>query len=175
MPAGPRSRLVIPASLAVIACDLPERRRTSAVGPWTAALAVALASGPVVGGYLTDRWGWACVFLLNLPFRAMAALLALAVPAAAPRRRPRLLSALDLPGVLLSGAALYFLTHGLIEGGTQGFGSAPALASLTTAGITGLAFIAVEARTFLPLVDLTTFRSRSFSGGISAQVMWGTG
>ncbi|MBR7678737.1 MFS transporter, partial [Streptomyces daliensis] len=70
---GAGAACVIPASLAVVASDIPEKRRTFAIGVWTAALAVALASGPVVGGVVTEHWGWEWVFLLNLPFGVTAA------------------------------------------------------------------------------------------------------
>lgn len=78
---GVGAALVIPASLAVVAADLPAHRRSTAVGLWTAALAVALALGPVVGGYVTERWSWEWVFALNVPFGLLALLLVPAVPA----------------------------------------------------------------------------------------------
>lgn len=167
---------VIPASLAVVAGDLPADRRTFAIGVWTASLALALASGPVVGGVVTERWGWEWVFLLNLPFGLLAAVLALSVPARAESiRRGGLLRVLDVPGVLLSAIALYALTYGLVEGGEKGFRSDPVPACLTVAAVSGAAFLVVEARTYLPLVDLRAFRIRSLSGGMAAQVMWGIG
>lgn len=173
---GVGAACVIPASLAVVAGDLPPERRTFAIGVWTASLALALASGPVVGGLVTERWGWEWVFLLNLPFGLLAAGLATAVPAAARARRGRgLPRVLDVPGVLLSGTALYFLTYGLVEGGERGFRSEPVPACLTVATVTGLMFLVVEARTYMPLVDLRAFRIRSLSGGMAAQVMWGIG
>ncbi|MGW7517544.1 MFS transporter [Streptomyces sp. NPDC054796] len=174
---GAGAACVIPASLAVVAGDIPEKRRTFAIGVWTAALAVALASGPVVGGVVTEHWGWEWVFLLNLPFGVTAALLALAVPAPTrdTRRVGELLRVLDVPGVLLSGTALYFLTYGLVEGGEKGFRTDPVPLCLTVAAVTGLAFLAVEARTFLPLVDLRAFRVRTLSGGVVAQMLWGVG
>ncbi|MEW2398844.1 MFS transporter [Streptomyces sp. NPDC046862] len=78
---GVGAALVIPASLAVVAADLPAHRRSTAVGLWTSALAVALALGPVVGGYVTERWSWEWVFALNVPFGLLALLLVPSVPA----------------------------------------------------------------------------------------------
>src|SRR5262245_40938731 len=82
---GAGAALVIPACLAVVAADLPARRRATAVGLWTASLAVALALGPVIGGFVTEHWGWSWVFLLNVPFGVLALLLVPAVPAARQR------------------------------------------------------------------------------------------
>ncbi|MGW8380896.1 MFS transporter [Streptomyces sp. ODS28] len=175
---GAGAACVIPASLAVVAGDLPERSRTFAVGVWTAALAVALASGPVLGGAVTEHGGWEWVFLLNLPFGVVAALLALAVPrrCVGVRRSPSaLLRVLDMPGVLLSGVALFLLTYALVEGGERGFGRSPVPECLLGAGVAGAAFLFAQSRAFTPLVDPRAFRSRSLTGGAAAQVLWGVG
>ncbi|MFD4029430.1 MFS transporter [Streptomyces sp. NPDC058637] len=172
---GVGAALVIPASLAVVAADLPARRRTTAVGLWTAALATALALGPVIGGFVTERWGWSWVFLLNVPFGVLALALVPAVPAARARTGAGLLRLLDLPGVVLSSLALFLLTYGLVKGGEHGFGTSPAPLCLWLAGATACAFLVVEARTPVPLFDLRLLRSRTLSGGAAAQVLWGIG
>jgi EmrB/QacA subfamily drug resistance transporter len=172
---GTGAALVIPASLAVVAGDLPARRRAAAIGLWTAALAIALAMGPVVGGAVTERWGWSWVFLLNVPFGVLALLLVPAVPAPRDRIRRGLLPLLDLPGALLSSAALVLLTYGLVKGGEGSFADSPVPLCLALSAVAGAAFLAVEARTFLPLVDLGLLRGRALSGGAAAQVLWGIG
>jgi EmrB/QacA subfamily drug resistance transporter len=171
---GVGAALVIPASLAVIAVDLPARLRSTAVGLWTAALAVALALGPVVGGFVTQRWGWGWVFTLNVPFGLIALLLMPAVPArsvACASRR----GGLDLPGVLLSVLALYLLTYGLVRGQEHGFATAPVPLCLGVSAVAAGVFVVVEARTARPLVEPGLLRDRFLSGGIVAQVLWGVG
>ncbi|MFI9333424.1 MFS transporter [Streptomyces althioticus] len=56
---GAGAALIVPASLAVVARDLPPRRRATAIGLWTASLALALALGPVIGGFVSTRTGMA--------------------------------------------------------------------------------------------------------------------
>ncbi|MFD8568974.1 MFS transporter [Streptomyces sp. NPDC059639] len=172
---GGGAALVIPASLAVVAADLPARRRATAVGLWTASLAVALALGPVIGGFVTEHWGWHWVFLLNVPFGMLALLLVPAVPAARGRRATRLPALLDLPGVALSALALSLLTYALVKGGEHTFSTQPVPLCLWLAAATGAAFLVVETRTFLPLIDLRMLRDRFLVGGVAAQVMWGIG
>lgn len=172
---GVGAALAIPASLAVVAGDLPAPRRAMAVGLWTSALALALAMGPVVGGFVTEHWGWSWVFLLNVPFGAVALALVPAVPAARTRVRKGLLPLLDLPGALLLSLALFLLTYGLVRGGEHSFSASPVPLCLGLAAAAGCAFVAVESRTFLPLVDLRLLRNRSLSGGAAAQVLWGIG
>jgi EmrB/QacA subfamily drug resistance transporter len=172
---GAGSALVVPASLAVVAGTLPARLRSLAVGLWTAALALALALGPVLGGLVTQHWGWRWVFLLNVPAGALGLLLAAAVPAAAPPPRRPGAGALDLPGVALSGTALCLLDYGLLRGGTTGFGAAPVRGALVAAAVCAGLFLAVEARARAPLLALGLFRDRALSGGTAAQVLWGIG
>ncbi|MFD7713196.1 MFS transporter [Streptomyces sp. NPDC059786] len=171
---GVGAALVIPASLAVVAADLPPRRRSTAVGLWTAALAVALALGPVVGGFVTQQWSWGWVFAINVPFGLVTLLLVPAVPAAPARATPGR-AALDPPGVLLSVLALYLLTYGLVRGGDHGFGTRPVPLCLAVSAAAGCAFAVREARTAQPLVRLGLLRDRFLTGGVLAQVLWGIG
>ncbi|MCM2423095.1 MFS transporter [Streptomyces sp. RKAG293] len=172
---GAGAALVIPATLAVITGHLPAARRSLAVGLWTAALAVALALGPVLGGFITERWGWRWVFFLNVPFGVLGLLLAGAVPAAVRRPGPSALRRLDGPGVVLSSAALYLLAYGLLEGGAHGFTRWPVPQCLFAAALTGRLFVALEIRRAAPLLELGLFRDRLLSGGTAAQVLWGIG
>ncbi|WP_439945518.1 MFS transporter [Streptomyces sp. BBFR109] len=172
---GSGAALVIPATLAVIAADLPERRRAPAIGLWTAALAVALASGPAVGGLITQHWGWSWVFLLNVPFGALALALTAAVPAARERPPAGLLARLDLPGVALSVLAPLLLTYGLVRGGDDSFRAAPVPYCLAGAALCVLALVGVERRAAQPLVEPDLLRTRSLGGGALAQVLWGIG
>ncbi|MFA3877819.1 MFS transporter [Streptomyces sp. MMCC 100] len=164
---GSGAALVIPATLAVVAADLPERRRAPAIGLWTATVAVALASGPAVGGLVTQPWGWSWVFLLNVPFGALALALTAAVPA--PRERPPsgLLTRLDLPGVVLSTLAPLLLTYGLVRGGEHSFLAPPVPHCLAGAALCVLALLVTERRTPQPLMDLDLLRTRSLGAGRS--------
>ncbi|MEU6065052.1 MFS transporter [Streptomyces sp. NPDC047082] len=173
---GAGAALVVPASLAIVASDLPARRRATAIGLWTASLALALALGPVIGGFVTEHWDWSWVFLLNVPVGAVALVLVPAVPAAGRRGADRLrTSLLDVPGVVLSAVALFLLTYALVKGGEHTFSAPPVPLCLWLSAATGAAFLLVETRTFVPLVDLRMFRDRMLVGGVVAQVLWGAG
>ncbi|MEU9751837.1 MFS transporter [Streptomyces althioticus] len=173
---GAGAALIVPASLAVVARDLPPRRRATAIGLWTASLALALALGPVIGGFVTEHWGWTWIFLLNVPFGVLALLLVPAVPSAGRRGAGRWsASLLDVPGVVLSAVALFLLTYALVKGGEHTFSTPPVPLFLWLSALTGVAFLLVEARAFLPLVDLRMLRDRILVGGVAAQVLWGVG
>lgn len=169
---GVGAALVVPASLAVVAADLPAHRRSTAVGLWTAALAVALALGPVVGGFVTQRWSWDWVFALNVPFGLLTLLLVPAIPAGSTESAR---GGLDLAGVGWSVLSLYLLTYGLVRGGEHGFTAAPVLLCLGVASVAAGVFVVVEVRAERPLVDLRLLRDRFLSGGVLAQMLWGVG
>lgn len=169
---GVGAALVIPASLAVVAADLPARRRSMAVGLWTAALALALALGPVVGGFITQQWSWGWVFALNVPLGLLALPLVAAVPA---RSGERARGGVDLPGVLLSVLSLYLLTYGLVRGGEHGFGSRPVPLCLGASAVAAAVFLVLQTRTARPLVELRLLRDRFLTGGVLAQMLWGIG
>ncbi|MEU1166825.1 MFS transporter [Streptomyces sp. NPDC005921] len=169
---GVGAALVVPASLAVVAADLPAHRRSTAVGLWTAALAVALALGPVVGGFVTQRWSWDWVFALNVPFGLLTLLLVPAIPAGSTGSAR---GGLDLAGVGWSVLSLYLLTYGLVRGGEHGFTAAPVLVCLGVAAVAAWVFVVVEVRAERPLVDLRLLRDRFLGGGVLAQMLWGVG
>jgi EmrB/QacA subfamily drug resistance transporter len=171
---GLGAALVTPATLAIITATYTTRRdRAMAVGVWSAVGALALAVGPLVGGLISQHLQWGWIFFINVP--AGVATLALALWAITDDAAGRVRSRIDLPGVVTSALALFALTYALIEGHDKGWTSLPILASFGAAALLGAAFTVIEARTAEPMVDVSLFADRVFSGGIVAIVMWGFG
>jgi EmrB/QacA subfamily drug resistance transporter len=164
---GLGAALVTPTTLAIISNAFPDpRERASAVGVWAGVGALALAVGPLLGGVLAQHASWGWIFTLNVPVGAGTLLLggwAVTGSREAARRR------LDLPGVGLSVVALTALTWSLIEGGSRGWTSAAVLGSFAVAALAGVLFVLVEQRSADPMVEVSLFRARSFSGGILAR------
>jgi EmrB/QacA subfamily drug resistance transporter len=69
---GIGAALLTPASLALIGATFPKAERTAAIGVWAAASSLTSAAGPVLGGLLTERFGWQAVFWINPPLAAIA-------------------------------------------------------------------------------------------------------
>ncbi len=171
---GLGAALVTPTTLALISATFTSRRdRAMAVGIWSAIGALALAVGPLFGGLISQHLAWGWIFFINVPAGLATIALALwAVPddsASAARHR------LDVPGILTSAVALFALTYGLIEGHDKGWTSAVILAAFGLAAAALVAFAVVERRSLEPMVDVSLFTDRVFSGGIIAVVMWGFG
>lgn len=172
---GAGAALLTPAALAILPAAFTQaRERAMAIGIWSAVGALALAFGPLTGGFISQHWHWGWIYLINVPIGvltfALAAYAIREVPDPAARNRR-----LDLPGLLTSSTALAALTFGLIEGERRGWTSVTILGAFALAALSGLAFWAVERSGTDPMVDLSLFRSRLFSGGSTAMGLWAFG
>jgi len=170
---GIGAALVTPTTLAIISATFTDpRERNAAVGVWGGVGALALAVGPVLGGFLTQHVSWEWIFWINLPVGIVTLVLgAWSITESREDEARRL----DLPGVALSTVSLFALTWALIEGHDRGWTSAGILGAFAVAAVTALAFVAVELRVAQPMVDVTLFARREFSGGIVALMLWAFG
>ena len=172
---GVGAALLTPASLALLTELFPDpRERGAAIGIWGGVGALALAVGPVTGGWLSEHLSWGWIFLINVPIGAATVVLALlSFPARA--ARPSASRRLDLPGLTASSVSLFALTYALIEGDSRGWTSATILAAFGVAAAAFAAFLLIEARSAEPMVDLAFFRLRVFSGGLLVMGLWAFG
>jgi EmrB/QacA subfamily drug resistance transporter len=170
---GVGAALLTPVTLALIPVLFPNaRERGLAVGVWGGVGALALAVGPLTGGYLSQYASWGWIFLVNVPIGIGTAALALAsLPAGGRGARRRI----DLPGLFTSSLALFALTYALIEGGSKGWTSAGILSAFAVAAASAIAFLVVELRSAEPMMDLSFFRVRAFSGGLLSIGLWAFG
>ncbi len=171
---GLGAALVTPTTLAIISATFTEgRQRAAAVGIWSAVGALALAVGPLLGGLLSQYLSWGWIFFINVPVGL--ATLALAGVAIKESRADSAPSRIDIPGVITSAVALFALTFALIEGHDRGWTSPLILTSFAVAAVAGLTFVLLEMRSAEPMVKMSLFRERVFTGGLIALVMWGFG
>ncbi|MCM4081989.1 DHA2 family efflux MFS transporter permease subunit [Paractinoplanes hotanensis] len=170
---GVGAALLTPASLALLPALFPDpRERGTAIGIWGGVGALALAFGPLTGGWLSEHVSWGWIFLINVPIGIATAVLAgLSIPAG----RRGTSRGLDLPGLAASSIALFALTFALIEGESRGWTSGTILAGFAVAVAGALAFVVIEARSANPMIDLNFFRMRVFSGGLLAMGLWAFG
>jgi EmrB/QacA subfamily drug resistance transporter len=148
-------------SLALIGQEFHGKDRATAFGVWGATIGGAVAIGPLVGGVITEHLGWEWIFFVNIPIGLVAIFfterkIANVVSPDAER--------IDLPGVATFSAALFLLIFGLIRGNPEGWGSPMIVACLGGAAALLAAFVAIEARSDHPMLDLTLFRKPAFNG-----------
>ena len=158
---GVGAALLIPGSLAIIAAAFPRERRGRAIGTWSSMTSLAVIAGPLLGGWLVQSISWRAVFYINVPIAAATLLI---VRLAVPRFEPELRGAIDWAGTALITLSLGAATFALIEGPGRGW-RAPVVAGAAALGVVAfIVFIVVERRVHDPIVPLTLFRSRSFTG-----------
>jgi EmrB/QacA subfamily drug resistance transporter len=159
---GLGAALMMPATLSIIANAFPPHERGKAIGTWAGVSAMALAIGPVVGGFLVENVSWQSIFFLNVPVAAVAVFVTLA--ATRESRDETSTHHIDVPGVAFISVGLASLVLALVEGNSWGWGSASIVALLVVAAVSLTAFVIAEQRVVEPMVDFSFFRSRSFVG-----------
>jgi EmrB/QacA subfamily drug resistance transporter len=160
---GVGAALMMPATLAIISATFPPRQRGLAIGIWAGVSAMALAIGPLIGGLLTEHADWSWIFFVNVPVGILGILAGRIIIQES--RDTSNVQSLDLPGLLTSGAALFALTFGLIEANEYGWSSPAILGLFACAGIGLAVFAWIEHRRTAPMLELSLFRSSTFTGG----------
>jgi len=168
---GAAAAIVTPASLALIGATYPRAERSRAIGIWAAASALTTAGGPVLGGWLTETFGWSSVFWINPPI-ALLAVGILVRSAPGDRREQR---QFDIIGAIILAAALGMLAWALSQIGAGGpqagpdtaAGSGTSLMVVLGAGI-GVAGLAAyagwERRSTHPMTPPRLMEKRVFLG-----------
>jgi EmrB/QacA subfamily drug resistance transporter len=171
---GIGAALLMPATLAIIVATFTDiRERNTAIGLWAAAGALALASGPALGGLISQHLHWGWIFLINVPVGVIT--FALALRYVGESRAESAARRLDVPGLITSAVTLFSLTYALIEGNVRGWTSPLILGAFAVAAVAAVVFLVIEARTAHPMVDLAMFRIREFSGGVGTMMIWAFG
>ena len=150
---GVGGALLTPGSLAIIQASFHPDDRAKAIGAWSGFGGVAGGIGPFVGGWLVDAAGWRSVFLINIPIGA--AVLAIALRHVPETKDDEAGGRLDVPGAVVGALALAATSYGLTE---QRWGLAAVGVALA------FAFVVVEFRSRAPLLPMSVFNSRQFSG-----------
>ncbi len=154
-------------SLALIAQEFEGRERGQAIGIWGATVGGAVAVAPLIGGALTDAFGWEWIFFVNVPIGVVAIVLTETRVANVAASDPQ---PLDWAGLVAFSLALFGLIFGLIRGNAEGWSSAQILASLTAAAVLIGVFVVIQFRRRNAMLDMSLFRVPAF-GGVSI-VAW---
>ena len=154
--------LLVPGSLAIITVSFSEKYRGRAIGTWSAFTAITTALGPILGGWLAQNISWRLVFFINLPL-AIIVIIALfwKIPES---KKENGEGGLDIIGSLFATLALGCLVFGLIDSANIGFGHPKVIVPLVASGVFFIAFVLYEWRAAAPMMPLSLFRSKTFSG-----------
>jgi EmrB/QacA subfamily drug resistance transporter len=159
---GVGAAMLVPGSLALISASFDESTRGRAIGTWSGFTGITSAFGPVLGGWLIEHVSWRAVFFINLPIAAIVLLIvAWRVPES---RDDKAAPRIDLSGAILATIALAGIVFGLIESSNRGWTHPTVLGALIVGLIALVLFLVVESRLESPMLPLTMFRSKTFSG-----------
>src|ERR687894_1538483 len=158
---GVGGAMLVPGSLAIISASFDEERRGRAIGTWSGFSGITAAIGPVLGGYLVENVSWRVAFLINVP---LALVVLYVVFRHVPESRDPDARKLDFPGAFLATLGLGGLVYGLIESSNRGFDDPLVLGALVLGVAALVAFVLVERRSPEPMMPLSLFKSRNFSG-----------
>jgi EmrB/QacA subfamily drug resistance transporter len=173
---GVGAALVMPGTLSILTNVFTDpRERAKAIAIWTATAGMAVAIGPVTGGWLLEHFWWGSVFLVNVPVVVVAVALGqLFVPTSRDPSAPRI----DVLGALLSIAGLVALVYAIIEG-PNGWTEPNVVGGFVLAVVLLTGFVAWELRTPQPMLDMRFFENPRFSAasaaiGLTFFAMFGT-
>ncbi len=159
---GIGAAFMMPATLSIISNAFPPEERGKAIGTWAGVSAIALAAGPLLGGWLTQDVSWRAIFFINLPVAVGAVVVTLF--AAHESRDETVGRSVDIPGIAAMTVALTSLVFALVEGNSWGWGSPGILGLLALSVGAFAAFMAIERRAKAPIVDFEALRSKQFLG-----------
>lgn len=159
---GVGAALMIPSSQAVVTSAFPVRERGRAMGIYAGISLAFLALGPLIGGFLTEQFGWEWVFFINVPV-GVATIFMTFVARPVGTRIPST-GRFDWIGAVLLVAGLSALVFGLMQSSAWGWSDPAVFLSVAGGAIAVALFVLVELRVAAPLIELSLFRSGNFTG-----------
>jgi EmrB/QacA subfamily drug resistance transporter len=162
--------------MAIIGDLIPPRERGKYTGMMAGVMALAMIGGPLVGGTITDNWGWRWAFYINLPLGVVALALVTAV-LHLPKKRAK--AGIDYLGVALLTLGITSIVLVTTWGGTEYAWTSARIMELIGIGVAALiGFVFWQTRAAEPVVPLHIFKSRNFTlmsiiGFITGFVMFG--
>ncbi|MCX4958749.1 MFS transporter [Streptomyces virginiae] len=157
---GVGAAIMMPLTLTLLTAAVPAARRGMALGIYGAVTGLAVASGPLIGGSLTEHISWQWIFWLNVPIGL--ALIPLARLRLAESTAPG--ARLDVPGTLLISGGLFGIVYALVNANSEGWTSATVLTGLIVGAALVGGFIHHGFNNANPMLPMRLFRDRGFLG-----------
>lgn len=160
---GAAGAMLVPNSLALLEGCFHGEARATAIGRWAGWSGITTALGPLMGGLLVEAISWRWVFVAIVPMALAASWLAWRVDLPE-LRESNAGEPLDVPGAVLVTVGLAGVTAALVSGPRVGFDHPAMLAALGVGIAALIGFVFVERRTRNPMLPLSIFASRRFTG-----------
>jgi EmrB/QacA subfamily drug resistance transporter len=158
---GIGAAFLVPSSLAIISASFDEKSRGQAIGTWSGFTAITMALGPVLGGWLIQHASWHWAFFINVPIATAVIAISLW---RVPESRSSAAQQADWLGAAVATIGLGGVVFGFVESANLGWRHPLVYGSLLVGFAALIAFVFVEKRVASPMVPLSLFKSRSFTG-----------
>ena len=160
---GAGAGFMMPVGMAIVTREFPPERRGIALGFWSIAAAASVSLGPLVGGYLIDRFSWHMIFDVNVPVGLMGVFATYVIQR---EYRTEHVRSFDFGGfvsmtVFLT-SLLLALSNGNSAWNTGGWTSPFITACFIIAGVSFVAFLIIESMTEHPVIDLSLLKNFNF-------------
>jgi EmrB/QacA subfamily drug resistance transporter len=158
---GAGAALLTPGSLAILEASFRPADRARAIGAWSGLGGIAVAAGPLIGGYLISAASWRWIFFINIP--VAVTVIVLSKRHLPESRDPDAGGTTDYPGAAAVVVFLSGITFAFTEAPALGW-SSPAVLTMALLGVAGLAvFLAWERHAVSPMLPLSIFAQRQFA------------
>ncbi|WP_434019633.1 MDR family MFS transporter [Microbacterium suwonense] len=158
--------------MVAVALIISPRERGKYMGVVGGIMALATIGGPLLGGFITDVWGWRANFFVGVPF-AVIALILLQVTLHLPKPQNVKVS-IDYLGIVLLMVGVSGLLIWVSMGGSQfDWNSVTSYALAIGSGIAIIAFVIVEIVVKEPIIPMSLFRNRTFTLSVVASIAIG--
>lgn len=158
---GIGAALQLSGALAILSHEFRGPARARAFAFWGSVIGIAASLGPIVGGVITQHFGWEWAFYANIPVGIVTLLMVLR--SVDESRNPDA-GPIDIWGILFFAAALFLATLGLISANREGWSNPAVIIELVGAALLLLGFVLVERARAAPMLDLTLFRKPTYVG-----------
>lgn len=154
--------ILFPTSMVIGVSAMPLAKRHVALAILGVTQGLSAAMGPVIGGIITQNFGWRWVFFVNVPICILGIILCCTMLKI--KNEERIISKIDWVGLLLSSLAIFSFTLILVKGNTWGWQSNIAFSCYALSTISLILFVLVERKIHNPMVNLNLFKDRMFVG-----------
>ncbi|MED0874282.1 MFS transporter [Bacillus mobilis] len=154
--------ILFPTSMVIGVSAMPLAKRHVALAILGVSQGLSAAMGPVIGGIITQNFGWRWVFFVNVPICILGVILCCIMLQI--KNEERIISKIDWVGLLLCSAAIFSFTLILVKGNAWGWQSNIALSCYAISTISLILFVLVERKIHNPMVNLNLFKDRIFVG-----------
>jgi EmrB/QacA subfamily drug resistance transporter len=168
---GLSGSLLVPVSLPLVVNLFPESKGGTVIGIWAGVAGIAAASGPALGGIISQFLSWQWVFFINGPIGVFAVIMVSMLIKES--FDPTASKKIDWLGIVLLTISMFTVTLALIQSNDKGWGSPYILTLFITSLICGAAFITTETRVQAPMLPMSLFSNFNFSISVLSIAMLG--